>query len=208
VDGIVIVVQDAEKAQEVRSLWPTLHVIVRPFHYHWGEMFNHVIGEAETCGYDALLRLDPDECMFGSDIAGLRSLLDEATLVRFPRYNFWGDRLHYVPVWWPDFQTRAFPLHQDIYYEGQHHEALRTEQPRQSIEADTPIFHYGWVGKRRILERDLHYLNVEREKEGLAPLGEFPYAREFPSPPAVPVLFDGAQPLSPALVGMYAPFEE
>lgn len=226
-DGIVMVVETERERQDCLNCLASfinlklidVSVIVRDFHNSWSEMYNHVINHAERERYDAILRLDPDEAIFERDVIAVRTLLNRYSILCFPRYNFWQDRLHYTPGIYPDWQARAWVLHKGIRLGGQHHEGIGwlqynmfegdpiADTPRQVLRVPhLHIYHYGNVGRERILERDLHYLNVEREKAGHPSLTERPTEREFPTRHSIP--FAGDQPIDPLDAGIYAPFEE
>lgn len=226
-DGIVTVVESESKVQDLHEIlrlretgdhW-NKWTVVQPFSNNWSEMFNHVIDKAESLGYDAIVRLDPDEAIFARDVILIRELLEEYVILCFARYNFWQDRLHYTPGIYPDWQCRAWQLNRGIRLGGQHHEGVGWTQygmfegdpvadtPRQVLRVPSiNIYHYGNVGKERILERDLHYLNVDRERAGHPPLAELPEGREFPTRHSIP--FHGTQPILPESFGIYAPFKE
>lgn len=230
-DGIIMVVETQEEINSIYSLLReviptydrTVYILNREFHNNWSEMFNHILDQAELTGldgaFDAIVRLDPDEAIMPYDVEAIRDLLEEYSVLCFARYNFWGDRLHYTPGIYPDWQCRAWRLNKGIRLGGQHHEGVGwTEYGLYEGDpvADTPravlrvpsinIYHYGNVGKERILERDLHYVNVAREKAGHPPLTELPEGREFPTRHSI--LFHGPQPLDPFEAGVYAPYEE
>src|SRR5260221_6014019 len=109
---------------------------------------------AEQSGYDAVMRMDPDETLFGEDVAKIRVALDLADLVNFPRRNFFGDRHHFATSHWPDYQARGIRLHKGTRYKGQHHEGPHCAGPQLTLD-DVVIYHYGWVGDQRIRERSL-----------------------------------------------------
>lgn len=195
------------------------HIYEHPFNNNWSEMYNRVIQHAEDLGCDAIVRLDPDELLFPEDISAIRQLLTEYKILCFARYNFWADRLHYTPGIYPDWQARAWVLNQGIHLGGQHHEGINwlelkmyegdafADTPRQVLRVPTiNIYHYGNVGRERMLERDLHYVNVDREKAGHPPLTELPKGREFPTRHSI--IFHGRQPIDPETVGIYAPYKE
>jgi hypothetical protein len=196
-----------------------VHIGSYPFNNNWSEMYNHVIENAERLGYDAIVRLDPDEAIFGYDVEVIRELLETVSVLCFARYNFWGDRLHYTPGIYPDWQCRAWRLHKGIRLGGQHHEGVGwteyglfegdpiADTPRQVLRVPSiNIYHYGNVGKERMLERDLHYLQVAHEQAGLPIPRERPADRPFPTRHSI--LFHGLQPLDPYEVGIFAPFSE
>lgn len=228
-DGAVIVADPREALHdEMEALdvfdHPDLYasrsaLVTREFDNNWSAQFNAGIEEAERRGYDALIRLDPDEAVFPSFVDGVRSLLETYSVLCFSRINYWKSRLRYTPGLFPDWQCRAWQLGKGIRLGGQHHEGVNwlqyglaegdpvADTPRQVLRVPhLPIYHYGNVGRERILERDLHYLNVARETEGHPPLTERPVDRAFPTRHSVP--FRADQPLDPNIVGVYAPFKE
>lgn len=220
-DGIVAVSDEWKDRSDfflTRSGYPG-YIRTQPFNNNWSEMYNHVIDLAEELGYDAIVRLDPDEAIFPRDVDAIRTLLETYTILCFARYNFWGDRLHYTPGIYPDWQARAWRLNQGIRLGGQHHEGIGwlqyglyegdpvADEPRPVLRVPSiNIYHYGNVGRARILERDLHYVNVAREEAGHPPLTELPEGRAFPTRHSIP--FHGPQPVDPAVVGAFAPWEE
>jgi hypothetical protein len=219
-DGLVAVYDEREGIQAAMYLM-SIGAVVRhhPFTNSWSAMFNHAIDDAEQLGFDALLRLDPDEVMFARDIEAIRDLLKEYTLLCLSRYTFWLDRLHYTPGSFPDWQARVWLLNKGVRLGGQHHETINWAQfglhegdpfadtPRQVLRVPTlAIYHYGGIGRERILERDFHYLNVAREQEGLPPLAERPADRPFPTRHRI--VFHGPQPIDPDVCGLYAPYKE
>ena len=217
-DGIVAVVETEQEARDVHELFRLRStgdfwgkwVIVKQFNNDWSEMFNHVIYKAEQLKFDAILRLDPDEVMFPHDIDKVRQMLVQYDLLYLSRVNFWMDRLHYSPQYGNDYQGRAWRLNECIRLGGKHHESPRGVGNKHPILTeqlpDVAIYHYGDVGRERILKRDLHYLNVAREQAGHPPLTERPADREFPT--RENVVYNGKQPLDPYKVGIYAPFTE
>lgn len=233
-DGIIIVVETRKETETlVRVLADIIpdfnsmvYIMERKFNNNWSEMFNHVLDYTEELGvdarafedqpFDAIVRLDPDEAIFPQDVTLIRDLLETYIILCFARYNFWGDRLHYTPGVYPDWQCRAWRLHRGIRLGGQHHEGVGWTQygmfegdpvadtPREVLRVPTiNIYHYGNVGRERILERDLHYVNVEREKAGHPPLDTLPEGREFPTRHSIS--FHGQQPIHPRAFGVYAP---
>jgi hypothetical protein len=211
-DGAVVLLQrgqdfeaEAQALQATVKPYDRLEWLVRDFHNDWSEFLNIGIEYAEYRKYDAIMRLDPDEVLFAADISKIRTALERADILMFPRRNFFGDRLHYATDHWPDYQARAFKLNKGTRYVGQHHEGPHCAGPLLTLD-DVVIYHYGWVGKQRIRERALHYMNVAREAGGLPPLTEYPADQPDPVWPTAP--FDGPQPIDPRVVGMYAPFNE
>lgn len=219
-DGLVCIADPAEGCEHIEYVKSQgADVIYRTFDNNWSAQFNAVIDYVENLGYQALVRLDPDELIFPRDADAIRMLLERYTILCFARYNFWVDRLHYTPGIYPDWQCRSWLLNQGIRLGGQHHEGvgwLQYDMFEGDPIADTPrqvlrvphinLYHYGNVGRERILERDLHYVNVDREKAGHPPLDERPAERAFPTRHSIP--FTGVQPLDPAVVGAVAPWSE
>lgn len=211
-DGVVVVWQRGQDIeQEVQVFRDSvqqserLEWIVRDWHNDWSEFLNAGIEMAEQSHYDAVMRLDPDETLFSADVSRIRALLEQYDIVAFPRRNFFGDRLHYATSHWPDYQRRGIRLHKGTRYKGQHHEGPHCEGPHYVAE-DIVIYHYGWVGKPRIRERALHYMNVAREGTDLPKLTEYPPEAETPVWPTEP--YDGPQPVDPREVGIFAPWSE
>lgn len=210
-DGAIVVLQgDQNTHQEEEVFYENVHPrlfewVVCDWHNNWSEFLNAGLERAEQSGYDAVMRLDPDETLFGADVAQVRELLEQYDIVGFPRRNFFGDRLHYATSHWPDYQQRGIRLHKGTRYKGQHHEGPHCSGPHY-IASDIVIYHYGWVGKPRIRERALHYMNVAREAGNLPPLSEYPPEAEIPVWPTLP--YDGLQPIDPQVVGIYSPWSE
>lgn len=230
-DSVIMIVETRQEQEsllhEMSLIIPNykryVYVLGREFHNNWSEHFNHILDQAELQGVDgqmdAIVRLDPDEAIFPRDVDAVRTLLETYTILCFARYNFWGDRLHYTPGIYPDWQARAWQLNKGIRLGGQHHEGIGwlqyglyegdpvADEPRPVLRVPTVnIYHYGNVGRARILERDLHYVNVAREEAGHPPLTELPEGRAFPTRHSI--LFHGPQPVDPAVVGAFAPWEE
>lgn len=219
-DGVVIATDD-DKMTTHRTIEIALAADVKKldifehsFNDNWSEMFNHTIEHAEKLGYDAILRLDPDELMFPDHIQRVRELLEDkvSAIGCVPRYNFWLDRLHYVEQapFYPDWQRRAFCLNRGVKYSGQRHEGLTwpsdTMKRYMPLAIVAPIFHYGDIYLPNILARDLKYLNMAHRDAGAPELAERPADRAIPHRDTV--LFEGQQPINPNVCGIYAPFTE
>lgn len=189
-----------------------VRVIQREFHDNWSEHFNHVINQAEDDGYNGIIRLDPDESMHASDIVAAQSLLKTYKLLCFSRYNFWGDRMHYCPQLFPDWQARAWQLGLGIRLEGKRHEGVNfgnfnlTENYSDLLESHDVvraphlrIYHYG-----DIVDRTLKYMNYSRIDQGLEPLKELPEGQ----PPAwrFNIPYIGTQPYNLSHIRLRAPF--
>ncbi len=165
---------------------------------------NRLIAVCEALGFDALLRLDPDECMFPNDINSVLYLLQEWQVVRLARYNFWKDRLHWTKESYPDWQGRAFLLRRGVYWQGKVHEQLYIPPYiKECRYGDAPIYHYGDIGSIDGLK---HY-NYDRMLRGLEPVNALPddAPDNFKNPCRPSDLFEGKQPIDPLVVGVYAP---
>ncbi len=206
VDGVVAV--DSASTDGTPELLESMGVQVfqHEFHCNWGEHFNHVIRHAEALGYDTMLRLDPDECMFADDIRLVRNLLGKHHLLRLPRFHFWEDRLHYVPEKFPDWQWRAWRLNEGVYLEGQYDEMVvgspewrigeyyAPDDERHILDMlDCPIYHYGDLVNPAVR---YHHPNRNRLPDSVTHIwrNAIPFERE--------------QPLDPSIIGLRAPFEE
>ncbi len=180
--------------------------------------------EHDPAGYALLLRLDPDELMFGTHITMVKAHLEHYRAVNLPRWNFVEDRLHHCPVFYPDYQARAWQLHQGVSYApsvihasvGASYLELgwtrdlstRTDVQRDILDAPgLPIFHY--AGLVSPVKSALKAFNYDRIARGLPPVAELPLsAPPFENASVFRVPFIGVQPLDPAVVGARAPFEE
>jgi hypothetical protein len=193
-------------------------VVARSFDWHFGAHMNTLIEQAEAAGYDAAIRLDPDECMFPEHLDAVIDLLETYKAVRLPRLNFEVDRVHYCPVLYPDWQLRGWRLHAGVRYTGRVHETLEPrmaqarwveahnqtgERKRDIVAAPhLPIFHY--EGLKDGALRQLKGLNYHRTAQGLPPLPSLPAQ----TPPFVPrwhIPYTGPQPVDPEAVGLRAP---
>jgi hypothetical protein len=193
----------------------------REFDWDFSAHMNTLIDLAESAGYDALIRLDPDELMFPEHIDAVAALLEQHKAVRLPRINFEVDREHYCPTLYPDFQLRVFRLGEGVRYSGRVHESLDAamaragwrerhntdpDQRRDLITAPhLPIFHY--EGLKDGPTRQLKGLNYQRVGQGQKPQEKLPW--NFPAwVPRWNLPFVGPQPLDPAEIGTRAPIEE
>lgn len=196
-------------------------VYERPFDWNFGAHMNALIEACEAAGFDAVLRLDPDELMWPHDINLLSSLLGEYHALRLARYNFEGDRLHVFPYMYPDYQTRAWRLNQGVRYEGRVHETLEASMKRLGWREDggagigpreivsLPHVHlYHYEGLRQDAHRALKHVNYHRLMNGQPPVDALPEGYNTNGAPRFAVAFVGPQPLDPVSVGVYAPFEE
>jgi len=174
----------------------------RPFDWHFARHMNALIMACEAEGYDALLRLDPDELVYPDVFTAVAQMLATRECVALPRYGFVRDRRHYNPRWHPDWQVRAFRLGVGLRYDGAVHEQLNyADGFRMGYLPDDPrlhIYHYGWIlplQARR--EREARYAAlVGGNADPAAHLADgYPHY----------VPFMGGQPLDPEEVGALAP---
>lgn len=175
----------------------------RAFDWHFSAHMNALIAACQAEGYDAMLRLDPDEAIYPALVENVRAWLADHDAVALRRYGFIGDRLHHNPRWLPDFQVRAIRLGVGLRYDGAVHEQLNyTDGYRMAYSANDPllhIYHYGWIlplDVRR--EREARYAAlVGGNPDPAAHLVEgYPYREPY----------TGQQPLDPAEIGAMAPF--
>lgn len=209
VDGLVALDGGSTdgSAEVIRALEGTVYE--RPFDWKFGEHAQALLDHVEAAGYDAILRLDPDELMFPEDIDGIRRELErgEFALLHLPRVNFVRDRLHYAPDLDPYRQWRAWLLNKGISYrhEGTFqpaHETPAFEPGKMGMtkEVTQTIFHYGALKA----PYDSHWRNASYQA----------LCANQPQPEYVPVWMDwyphqrylGQQPLDPYEVGISAPF--
>jgi glycosyltransferase involved in cell wall biosynthesis len=177
----------------------------RAFDWNFGAHMNALMAACEAEGYDALLRLDPDEVIYPALVENVRDWLATYDAVAVPRYGFIGDRLHHNPRWHPDYQVRGLRLGVGLRYGGLVHEQInyRENGYRLAYVANDPLlhlYHYGWILP----------LEARREREGkyaalvggnpdpAAHLAEgYPYHERYTGP----------QPLDPVTIGARAPLE-
>lgn len=175
-----------------------------PFSGHWADFLNQLLQRAQIRGYSKVIRLDPDELVFPDTFSWTNAQLNQASMIAFPRWNFWYDRCHVMGDW-PDYQWRAWRLDRGIQYVGKVHEQPMYQGPDTLVQDRVPIFHYGNVSMTAIRRRWLYYQNYDRRERGLPPLAEVPPDANL-SWGSLP--FDKPQPLDPAVVGPLAPFDE
>lgn len=116
---------------------------------------NRLIEIGERGGYDWMVQLDSDECMFPADIETMKSLMTPPNrLIVLPRVELVSDFEHYDPSVAPDHQGRVFrlgagyrfrkPLHEGLYRRFSPVSEMRL---KRGVRSDsTPIYHYGRVG--------------------------------------------------------------
>lgn len=177
-------------------------VYERKFDWHFARHMNALIAACEAEGYDAVLRLDPDELVFPDVFAAVTQKLAACDCVALPRYGFVRDRYHYNPRWHPDWQVRGFRLGAGLRYDGAVHEQLNYADGYRlcylPAEPRLHLYHYGWI------------LPLETRREREARYAALLGGNADPAvhlvdgyPPHEP--FAGEQPLDPAEVGAHAP---
>lgn len=197
-----------------------VNIMIRPWEYNWGEFATQLCNQAEAQGYDAIMRIDPDECLHPYAGTAIKLLLQrDATLLCFPRHEFFGDRKHVREDIYPDYQTRAWRLNRGIIVQGQRHEGVNLAQHGLSEHTAVPdirvlrvadpylrIFHYGWVGKQGIWRNMEKYQRHAQVSAGGPEHVAFPPDTQLVSFPTVE--FTEPQPINPDECGIHAPFEE
>ncbi len=182
-------------------------VAERAFGWDFSAHLNALIEACEAAGYDAMLRLDPDELMWPEDVDHVAGSLERgAGALMWPTYHFERDRLHWMPQLYPDCHIRAWMLDRGVRYTGRLHEWPQPSQPCAIVKLeDVHLYHY--EGIRTDARRRLKHLNYQRLLAGLEPLSELP-----PGQPEIGwrpyEVFERAQPLDPAVIGARAPFGE
>lgn len=191
----------------------------RRFDWNFSAHGNALITLCEQLGYTTILRMDPDELMHPEHITGCRMLLENGAMALcLPRIRFIQDRLHYDPAYWPDLQARAWQLNCGVYYGGTKvHETVGWAFDKLGWKYDReivtplhfPMYHYEGIRTDRFA-RWMKHENFRRLLAGEPVLETIPEG--FDPPPnatGVPAaVFEGPQPLDPAMIGLYAPFEE
>lgn len=175
--------------------------------WDWSKFLNQMLSYAQARGVTKVLRLDPDELMWPTDVAKIDNYLDVYSLLAFPRYSFFWSRDQVNTASFPDLQSRAFRLDGRVHYEGRIHEyPVFTGNPEEMADIHAvKIHHYGDVGKAQVQRRALFYINDRRRAENLPLLTEVPADQQ---PGAPTQRFQGRQPLDPVACGKYAPFKE
>lgn len=217
-DGVVAITDRNTSNDDVLCLMKDdVSVHTHDWLHDWGYFSTLLALDAEAEGYDAVMRLDPDECLqadAGHIINGL--LENEASLLVFPRYEFYGDRCHYRADLFPDHQARAWRLRRGIVVGGRRHEGIDfaahglsehvIDPDRRVMRVSAPqIFHYGYAsvtGIRRAMER---YQNHARHDGGLEPI---PLDPNVSTMQRDTVPFEWHQPLDPQIIGATAPWKE
>lgn len=171
-------------------------VFDRAFDWDFGAQGNYLIECCERLGYEAMLRLDPDELIYPSIVPCLRARLEVPMIVSLPRFNFTADRLHINLQWYPDPQQRAWRLGCGVRYKGLIHE-IPVGQPSLVIPG-MHIYHYGWISEpAELIDKQRHYHALSNLPFDPGPVFEYPAGTLFTQ---------GEQPLDPKVIGVRAPY--
>ena len=154
----------------------------------FGEARNRLVDIGERKGYDWMVQLDSDECMFPEDIETVKSLMvPENRLIVLPRYEFVVDLDHYDPNGYPDYPRRVFRLGTGYRFRRRVHEGLyrrfsplsETRLKRGLFSDDTPIYHYGRM--KSPAELLLKFHNYDLIARGEPPVEELPAGTDISS---------------------------
>lgn len=176
----------------------------RPFDMNFGAQGNALIDAAIHEGYDALIRLDPDELIFPSSFARIRGYLEQYPIVSLPRYNFARTRVHWVSEWYPDPQYRGFRLDKGLRYQGVVHESPQPLEGAKFIPGAN-LYHYSGVrGDSAGMKRSAVYGALGRGEQASWDMQpdtkwRYPGYARWPS--------EWAQPLDPYAAGIHAPYD-
>jgi len=181
-------------------------VFLRPFDYNFSGQANYLIQCAEAAGYDAILRLDPDETMFAEHVIRIRAILEAGDfhLLHIPRINFVGDRLHHSPLIDPHAQWRAWVLNRGIRYHAVkvHETPMLPSGLLTTVVPDVAIYHYGFV--KPTSEREYGWQVYSALQSG-QPVPAKPDHFEDDGSHFDRDPFTGSQPVDPFEVGIRAP---
>lgn len=218
-DSLVCIADPEEGCEHIEYV-ETLGATVKlaPWQYDWGNYATQLFDYAEALGYDAAMRMDADECLFADAGYRIKEILtNEATLICFPRHEFFGDRYHVRGDIYPDHQARAWRLGRGIVVQGKKHEGIGFAEHGLTEHTDVPdirvlrtreerlhIFHYGYSSPQAIYNVMLKYQRQAQVAAGDPPEVNFPPDQPLVQFPVVP--FMRPQPLMPDEVGIYAPF--
>lgn len=178
-------------------------VYTRPFDFDFGAQANALLDAAIDAGYDAILRLDPDELIFPEHIARVRGYLEHYPVVSLPRFNFARTRVHYVPEWYPDPQFRGMRLDKGIRYGGKVHEGVTPLDDARFIPGAN-LYHYSGV-RGDMAGRKRAALYTALGKGEKADWSIPPMEWSYPNYTRWPVNWE--QPLDPYEVGIHAPYD-
>lgn len=217
-DGSIEYINSITPPRSLSGFGSTNGVMIEPWQYNWGDFATKLANFAEFCGFDAIMRVDPDECLMPDAGHEIKRLLEEeASLVCFARYNFFNDRRHLWAGTFPDWQVRAWRLRRGIIVQGDKHEGVNFAQhdlhedtldPEHRYQhVTTPaIFHYGWGSHGGIYYQQTKYQSQAQVAAGGPPQVAWPADFQIIQYPTEP--FDGPQPIDPDQCGLYAPYQE
>lgn len=218
IDGLIAIDGGSQdgSADVIRNLGGLVYNF--PFrHENNGIHQNEMLEKVEAVGYDAVLHIDPDECLFPAHITQIKCLLEKYKALRMPTFNFVKDRFHYAPCqpYYPDWHVRAWRLNEGVRYPIHLHsqadvsqwdyrgDSVLTDEFREVIDAPhIHLFHYGDIKDR--WRRDLLALNRQRAYQQLPLLDALPDGYVMSTYP-FHIPFVGQQPLDPNVVGVRAP---
>lgn len=218
-DGIVAITDNKTTDGSIEYLHSLGAAIIQyEWEYRWGDFANKLCNYARSLRYDAIARIDPDECLFPWAGTQIKLMLQrDASLLCFARYNFFGDRRHLWSGKYPDFQPRAWRLNRGITVQGDKHEWVDfakhdlhqdtfVPERRYQFVTDPAIYHYGWASKGGIYYQQTKYQSQAQVAAGGPP--EVAWPADFQLVQFPTEEFTGEQPLNPDVVGDFAPYQE
>ncbi len=140
-DIVVVDLCSTDDSRDIARRYGAL-VTTASIHNNWQASFNELLDYAKSLGYTKMVRLDPDELMFRSDIEKVLERLSEFDVVDLPRINFEVDRYHYCPELYPDLQTRGIRLDKGIRFEGSIVHTTIDSVTSRCYVPNAPIYHY------------------------------------------------------------------
>jgi FkbM family methyltransferase len=163
----------------------------RPFDNDHSAQMNFALDRAAEHGVTHILRLDPDEVMFGDAIDSIKRLMTFYDMVWLPRYTFEEDRRHYWADVYPDWQPRAHRV--DIRWTGKVHESPMPDVKARGLAFfkayGSPIYHYEGIYSGQY--KAMKYWNYRRMVTGQPLLTRYDTPAEHR--PHIP--FTGDQPI-------------
>ena len=221
-DGIVALTDPRTTDGSTEFLWNEMGAAVmeKEWSYDWGDFATTLCRFAEEKGYDAIMRMDPDECLMPQAGSAIKLMLERtAALLCFPRHEFFGDRTRARADLYPDYQARAWHLNRGIRVQGKRHEGVgfaehglseHTTEPKNRVyrlkDPYLHIFHYGWIGREGIYRNQVKYQSHAQVEAGGPPEVNFGEDFQLVDLPTIP--FTEPQPIDPEACGIYAPFKE
>lgn len=218
-DGIVAITDPKTTDGSIEYLHSLGAAVIQyPWRYNWGDFATKLCDYAESLGYDALMRVDPDECLMPFAGTEIKLMLQrDATLLCFPRRNFMYDRKHVWDGTYPDWQIRAWRLRRGIIVQGDKHEGVNFGQHDLRLGDPDPehcylrvaephIYHYGWGSKTGIAYQEMKYQSQAQVAAGGPPEVAWPADRQ--ETVFAVKSYIGTQPQDPDVVGLFAPYKE